>query len=341
MTRNQYTVACCFAYMFGASCGQVESRPGERVRDYEMESPTGGHEGAGAAGAVEGASAGQGGGLSMGGAGGQGDVQASSGGFGGGSAFGGNRGGGSTGSAGTGLAGANGGGGAGGNVTVPAVDLQPTVMAVGYGGSRVATQDHGVTWKKVAQLTRDGGDDRELLRAVAYGNGRWISAGWRMFTSGDGKTWVEGKNPTGCGLMEGAAFGNGVFVGTCGDESFLSDDGLTWRAGGRVGATNGHTYVLFGNGAFAASGDSGNSYTSVDGKTWKALSFRKVRFCTGQWRSEDACPGEAWYSNIFYKSGWKGKLERSLNGTSWATTYTDDWDNTAYRFGNGLMPPLK
>lgn len=276
----------------------------------------------------------------MGGAGGQGDVQASSGGSGGGSELGGNRSGGLTGSAGTGLAGAN-GGGVGGSMTSPGVDLRPTVMAVGYGGTRVATQDHGVTWKKLAQLTRDGGDDRELLRAVAYGNGRWISAGWRMFTSGDGKTWVEGKNPTGCGLMEGAAFGNGVFVGTCGEESFLSDDGLTWRAGGRVGVTNGHTYVLFGNGAFAASGDSGNSYKSVDGKTWTALNFRKVRFCTGQWRSDDACAGEAWYSNVFYRGGWKGKLERSSNGTSWTTTYTDDWDNTVYRFGNGLMPPFK
>lgn len=251
-----------------------------------------------------------------------------------------------------GMAGASAAGGAAGatggaaGATMPSdtppPDWKKTILAVGYGGMRVATQDQGATWKKVAQLTRGGGDDRELLRSVAFGKGRWVSAGWRMFTSVDGSTWVEGKNPDGCGLMEGAAFGNGVFVGTCGDNSYLSNDGLTWRKGGRVGATNGHTYVEFANGAFAASGDSGNSYTSTDGIVWTGMAnLRKVTFCEGQWRSGDACAGDAWFPNAFYRGAWRGKLERSLNGSSWATTYTDDWNNSVYRFGEGFMPPLK
>lgn len=236
----------------------------------------------------------------------------------------------------------------GGTIVVPpATDTPPagwkkTVVAVGYGGMRVASQDQGNTWTKLAQLTRDGGDDRELFRAVAYGKGRWVSAGWRMFTSSDGATWVEGKNPEGCGLMESAAYGHGVFVGACGDQAFLSDDGLAWRKGGRIGSNIGHTHVLFGNGTFAASGDSGSSYSSTDGKTWTSLpGIRKVRFCRGEMRSEDACAGDAWFPDTFYRGAWKGKLERSSDGASWKTTYTDDWENSVYNFGEGYLPPLK
>jgi hypothetical protein len=225
--------------------------------------------------------------------------------------------------------------------TIP-VGWKKTVLVVGYGGMRVATQDQGVSWTKVAQLTRGGGDDRELLRSAAFGKGRWIAAGWRMFSSDNGTTWTEGKVPDGCGLMEGAAYGNGVFIGTCGEQAYLSDDGITWRKGGRVGSTNGHTYVLFGNGVFAASGDSGNSFTSTDGKVWSPMpNLRKVQFCQDQMRSEGGCAGDAWFATTYYRGAWRGKLERSTNGSSWATTYTDDWDNSSYRFSEGYMPALK
>lgn len=238
------------------------------------------------------------------------------------------------------MGGVGGGGGAGGQDVTP-TGWKNTIVAVGYGGMRVASQDNGGTWKKVAQLTQGGGDDRELLRAVAFGKNRWIAAGWRMFTSTNGTTWVEGKNPEGCGLMEGAAFGNGVFVGTCGEQAYLSDDGLVWRRGGRVGSTSGHTYVLFADGTFAASGDSGNSYSSRDGNVWTSLAgVRKVKFCQGEFRSETACPGDAWFANTFYRGAWRGKIDRSTNGSSWATVYTDDWSNSVYRFGQGLMPAL-
>src|SRR5688500_17481769 len=116
-----------------------------------------------------------------------------------------------------------------------------------------------------------------------------------MFTSTGGTTWTEGKNADGCGCMEGAAFGTGAFVGPCGDDAYTSQDGLTWRRAGSVGNTSGHTYVLFGNGKFAASGDSGASYTSTNGQSWTLMSgVNKVHFCDGEFRSEGECPSEAW-----------------------------------------------
>ena len=219
--------------------------------------------------------------------------------------------------------------------------FKTTIMAVGYGGIRVVSQNGGVSWTKVAQLSRDGGDDQQLLRSVAYGNGRWISAGWRMFTSTDGKNWIEGSNPDGCGLMEGAAFGNGIFVGTCGDDAYTSRDGLSWQRAGTVGNTAGHSYVLFGNGKFVASGDSGASYISTNGQTWTVMAgINEVHFCDGEFRSKAECPSEAWFPNQHLRGAWKGKIERSTNGTQWTLGYTDDWDNTVYRFAVGLMPAL-
>lgn len=66
----------------------------------------------------------------------------------------------------------------------------PVTIAVGYGGMRVRSLDDGQTWQDYVQLAPGGGDDMELLRGAAWGEGRFVAVGWRIFSSPDGEQWT-------------------------------------------------------------------------------------------------------------------------------------------------------
>jgi hypothetical protein len=229
----------------------------------------------------------------------------------------------------------------------PTASWVPSIVGVGYGGLRVVSRDDGKTWKNDNELTTAGGDDDKLLRGVAYGNGIWVTVGWKVFTSMDGAlTWTEQTPSKECGLMENVAFGGGRFIGTCGQDAYASTDGKTWTHLGTVGATTGHTYVFFVDGAFYASGDSGRSYTSTDGATWTELAgVSKVAYCDGALKTRAECPG-FWHDGAFLGSQWRSKITRSTDGSTWDVVY-DTLDNTPgdnapctpYSFAVGASPP--
>jgi len=119
---------------------------------------------------------------------------------------------------------------------------------------------------------------------------------------------------------------------------------------GAVGDTAGHTYVVFGDGQFAASGDSGKSFLSSDGKSWQAMpGITRVRYCDGHLHSQADCPGfcqggdctgEIWLDGgILLRGDWPGKISRSTDGKTWQTVFNDPNQNTAYRFGAGFAAP--
>jgi hypothetical protein len=83
--------------------------------------------------------------------------------------------------------GSSGTGGAGGAAGEP----KGTFVAVGYGGRRVRSTDDGVTWTDDVSIDPSGGDDLSLLRTIAWGNGLFVAAGWRIMTSPDGVTWKD------------------------------------------------------------------------------------------------------------------------------------------------------
>jgi hypothetical protein len=64
-------------------------------------------------------------------------------------------------------------------------------VAVGYSGRRIRSTDLGLTWTDDQTLENNGGDDPDLFRAVPFGNDVFVAAGWKIFTSPDGKTWQE------------------------------------------------------------------------------------------------------------------------------------------------------
>jgi hypothetical protein len=222
----------------------------------------------------------------------------------------------------------------------------PSIVAVGYGGLRVISRDNGMTWADDQEFESSGGDDHDLLRGIAYGNGTWVTTGWRLFTSIDGGlTWSEHALLSDCGLMEGVAFGAGTFVGTCGTDAYLSPDGVAWSHAGPVGDTTGHTYVFFAAGLFYSSGDSGKSYSSQDGQTWTELAgVTKVAYCESAIRTQAECPG-FWNQGAYFSSEWESKITRSTDGVNFSTVYDNaklnPGNNAPYTnaFAVGLSPP--
>jgi hypothetical protein len=200
------------------------------------------------------------------------------------------------------------------------------------------SRDDGASWGDAAQWAANGGDDLNLLRAIAWGNGKWVAAGWRMVSSIDGVTWVE-EGEAGCNLIEGMTFGDGVFLLACccdagqGDV-YRSTDGLTWELMGTVPAAAGrHAYVVHGSGGeFGASGDDGPSFVSHDqGLTWEPMEgVDHVMPCDGALVDRDDCFGAFRGGGGWLRTQWAGVIERSADGTSWTQVYDDPGDNTIY-----------
>ncbi len=218
-----------------------------------------------------------------------------------------------------------------------------SIVGVGYGGLRVVSRDNGVTWRDRAELATSGGDDNNLLRGIAYGNGIWVTVGWRVFTSTDGAiTWNEQTPSHACGLMEGVSFGAGHFIGTCGTDAFESIDGTSWTRVASVGDTGGHTYIFHANGLFYSSGDSKKSYSSPDGHTWSELvGTQAVAFCDGHLQTRAACPG-FWNGGMYLSTQWESKITRSTDAVHFTTVFDDPGNNapyTEYAFAVGQSSP--
>lgn len=100
------------------------------------------------------------------------------------------------------------------------------------------------TWTEVQTAwVHTAGSLSGALRGVAYGNGRWVIAGYNgssvpalQYGSGDAASWTNvAPAPPSAALASGVAFLNNQFVATMGGDStpsfiiyYCSPDGLTW-----------------------------------------------------------------------------------------------------------------
>jgi hypothetical protein len=148
---------------------------------------------------------------------------------------------------------------------------QRVLLAVGYGGMRVRSLDDGQSWQDYGQLASNGGDDMDLLRGAAWGGGRFVAAGWRIFSSEDAVQWTEHDNPTGQWLGA-VAYGNGMFLGVGGGGYCArSSDGTQWETCTDATDDNGFTHVrstLFHDGSFWTADANGVLRSSPDGDIW-------------------------------------------------------------------------
>ena len=148
---------------------------------------------------------------------------------------------------------------------------EPVTIAVGYGGMRVRSLDDGQTWQDYVQLGPSGGDDMDLLRGAAFGAGRFVAVGWRIFSSADGATWEEHDNPT--GQWYGAvAWGNEQFLAVGGGGYCArSPDGVAWEECTDATDDGGFTHVrsvLFLDDRFWTADANGVLRSSPDGDAW-------------------------------------------------------------------------
>ena len=138
-------------------------------------------------------------------------------------------------------------------------------VAVGYGGRRLRSTD-GENWDIAAEWGTDGGDNRDNLISVAYGNGMFVAVGGgvtdkngpggRILTSADGKDWKE--LPGWKFRVHPVLFGNGRFVAGGPDYRLLrSTDGASWEPGGKIADTAATHFRMgaFGNGLFVLAGN--------------------------------------------------------------------------------------
>ncbi|MES1165716.1 MAG: hypothetical protein ABUR63_08165, partial [Verrucomicrobiota bacterium] len=302
---------------------------------------------------------GSGGAGGLGGAGGSGGASSSSGGSGSSGASGSFGKGGASGSSGRGgAAGAvetGGGTGAGGAGTAAGdpPGYVPAIIGVGYGGIRIVSRDGGKTWGDRAYATTNGGDDQELLRAIVYGNGLWIATGWKLVTSNDGIHWVDhgllADRFSGCNIVEGLAYKDGVFFAGCPQWSgpsvvYRSLDGLSWTKGATIGDTGGHLFLTYRGDKFVAYGDTLTSYQSDDALTWTVLAgVQQATYCQGAFASQSACLDSAWFDGVWLRADWQGKISRSTDGKTFSQAYLDDQKNTLYSsraLAAGFVAPL-
>lgn len=238
-----------------------------------------------------------------------------------------------------------GAGGSGGEVGPGVVGI----VAVGYGGLRVVSRDGGETWENETHWSESGGDDFDLLRTIAYGNGLWLSGGWRITTSADAVTWTDQGNAediidaVNCPVTDGLAFGAGRFLVACGSNLATSTDGASWERVGPTPDVGGHPYLFFDaeNNQFACSGDDGTSFVSSDGAEWTELAIDTVHWCENGLTAGEDCPS-FYYDGAFLRAEWGGFIQRSLDGSDWDTVYNDQFENnlfTEYAFAVGQVQP--
>lgn len=222
------------------------------------------------------------------------------------------------------------------------------LVGVGYGGLRITSRDGGKTWTSRTSTANAGGDDFNLLRAVAYANGKWLAVGWGATTSADGVTWtpiarinqaagVTWRGAPSCGLVEGLTSDGAAFYAACAaygqaHELYRSTDAETWSVVGTIGQVGGHPALDYRAGVFFAYGDPGTSFRSTDGVTWtQAPGLVQATYCDGQWKSKSACRDAIWFGGAYFQSIWQSKVSRSEGMGPFVVVHDDVSTNTLYQ----------
>jgi hypothetical protein len=202
-------------------------------------------------------------------------------------------------------------------------------VAVGYGGRRLRSTD-GIHWDMTAEWDARGGDNRDNLISVAFGNGTFVAVGGgvtdkngpggRILTSPDGKTWTEQAGHK--FRVAPILFGNGRFVAGGPDYRLLhSTDGLTWTTGAKIKDTAATHFRqgAFGNGLYVFAGNGRRQkqeihwvVTSKDGKTLESeiTDLPPIR-------------GMAFGNGQFVVVGPDGLRLRSTDGAKWEDEVRD------------------
>ena len=104
----------------------------------------------------------------------------------------------------------------------------------------------------------------------AYGNGRYVAAGYRIVaTSSNGTDWEAVDGVESYSTIQSACYGASGFV-ACSEsgEILFSEDGVTWTRVDYLGGIN-SPLCAYGNGIYVIAGSSSSVLTSPDGLNWE------------------------------------------------------------------------
>ena len=189
--------------------------------------------------------------------------------------------------------------------------------AVGDSKPFIMTTPDGVTWSEPAQIT-----GRNMLRRVAWGDGRFVAVGdrGRRATSTDIVEWTDTPDVKALDTLIDVAFGAGVFVGGgLHGLRMTSGDGVTWTDR-QTGEEGEHiNSIIWANDRFVAIGF-GATFTSPDGHEWKRHTNRNA-------------PQTATFGNgVFVGASWRGRILRSTDASIWTQVHTADQHVEALAF---------
>jgi hypothetical protein len=223
---------------------------------------------------------------------------------------------------------------AGGPVVPGGAPGVPTIVAVGLGGLRVRSRDLGLTWGD--RVVVAGDKDANKLYGIHHVDGVYYALGWRLFSSRDGATWTELRNPLQQWFGTVVRAGGWLVAAGGYGRTIRSQDGITWMVGGAAG-TDPLVSLASGDGKIAAAGRTSAVYVSADfGQTFTAVATPRtdhVAFCGGQFRPGPACGALPPYTyrgpGIWIRIENDGSLSRSQDGQTWTPAYKDTlplWD---------------
>lgn len=185
-------------------------------------------------------------------------------------------------------------------------------MGVGLDGSRVTSAD-GLHWTEAVP------GRGEVLRAIAYGEGRFVAVGSRVLSSEDGRSWREW--PPNAGEIGTVSFGRGRFVAvaggallSCGGRGpFVAGEPLPWAGECRArqsacGDTEaGFRCVTIGEADVPGRGD---------GLPWRGVTEDGAHWAHTALETSPAS-GITYGAGIFVVVGPRGLVETSHDGQVW------------------------
>lgn len=206
--------------------------------------------------------------------------------------------------------------------------------AVGHFGQRMFSQD-GESWSAPV-LGKEG----EVYRAIAYGNGVFVTVGSyggnnivAATVSGEkaggpaqdgaksdsGPAWKSAsRDAMYSKYLRGLTYGNGMFIGCGGDPGSVGSsnpfvmttaDGQTWSEIIPIAGREIIRRITFGNGIFVAVGDRGRRASSTDAREWKD---------TPKVSAIHTLVDVAFGKDIFVGVGLHGLRMTSRDGSTWS-----------------------
>jgi hypothetical protein len=205
-------------------------------------------------------------------------------------------------------------------------------MAVGAAGL-ILTSPDGLQWSEQPEVMN------EWLTAVTWGQGKFMAVGYsgRVFVSANGRDWnLVTPNGTGLGSVDGAAYGNGIFVVVNANSGAVavSSDAVNWTTKS-TGNSSGYSSITCDENGFVAVGQSGSVSTSMDGTNWVAQNLQAFNFLL---------KGVAQNARNRVAVGEGGLILVSTNNLGWQRVSkgrTDDWHAVVYGAGRFVVPGFR